>query len=244
MTHDKSLTDKDLEKFRRGFQEVGDLAEGYALWNLLYEFIPDYKRYSLLKGEINYTETNKTKNICPLLELLTIGNNIYLVFKYENSFLVTSNKKNIESVYDFSSLFKDLFEYIQKIIADYPAEKILLYTYNSFKEIPFIEMSEKLMKRKDIFYNKFSFEFTDHEAFQRIEALFDGLLTINDDFLSFLFVKYNRKAFTRMADLHKGFFDTLKSIRKEINIKAKKNPEFDSEKHYQKLLVERGLIEE
>lgn len=245
MTKKESLTtDKDLENFKRSFREVGDLSEGNALWNLLYDFVPNHDKNILLNGEINYTLHKETYDVCPLLQLQVIGNNIFLVFRYNNQFYLTSNKKNMDTMITFSTLIKKTYEKIIDIIANYPSDKIKLYTFDHFQEIMFCDMSNWIdsFKDKKQFSDTFDYDFTDQTAFSRIERVIPDNWTDDKDFIESIFCRYNRDAFNKMKDLRNEFFDKLKEIRLIIQSKLEKNPDFDSGKAYKKLLLEKDLI--
>jgi len=250
MKQEKSLIEKDLEAYRKLFQETGDFIEGstlYDLWNLL----KNHKGI-LLKGEINITreESRKTTHniILNSLELVSINNKFYLYWQFgknTNVFLI-NKPKNAEGLESLSKLFNKIIElYIQQVIELVMSGVKLV---NDFllneREYHFLDIVTALDK-KDSYFSGCDFVFKESEQEQRANNIFGGW--VDTDVLLGMLKKYDQEQFDKLMSFKKKYLSKLRKITSDLNnymadLSQDEFDKFDAEKAFRERMDKAGMI--
>ena len=241
MTKQKSLSELDLETFRKMFREVGDLSEGWALFEL-WEMIGSSKKNLLLKGENNIYVGGfiGTVDLSPVLELHVIANNLFLYYKFSDTVLICTAKKNVRTIQSFSDLFQRTMIQAEEILREVIEQGITFRT--TIHDTTLTNAHELLVeKQKDSFYE---LSLASKELDERINHLISTYLY--SDIIEQYLKKYYEAKYKEIQKTKDDYLTKCRQVIKEVfnTIKKMSDKEanvFDYDSLFHKLLKERGL---
>ena len=248
MTKEKSLSQMDLEAYRKMFQEVGDFVEGTTIFNL-WKLI-SIKKEVLLKGELNVSVDNirnPTHNIIvDCLELVSIANRFYLYWEFgdKNNVFLVDKPKNAEGLEVLSKLYTKIIDLFKSQVIETITSGVRLYNDFIFNDYSFLDMVEYLEK-KDKYFHPYDFTLNDFKQETRSQQLFSGY--IDTDVLLGTLRKYDRKQFLELMKFKDEYLKEFKKVAFDLNhyIADLSQEEFDKINQielFKQKLDEKGLI--
>lgn len=242
MTKTKSLSEMDLETFREMFREVGDLSEGWAIFEL-WNMISSSKKTLLLKGEnyINIGGFIGTVNLSPELELHVIANNLFLYYRFSDTVLICSAKKNVDTIREFSSLFQRTLNQAEGILRESFEQGITFKT--EIHDTSLGSANELLnVKRED--YCLYELALASEELNERINHLLSDYLY--SKVIELYLKKHYEAKYQEIQETKEKYYETCKQIIEETFVATKGMSDkeanaFDYDSLFHKLLKEGGL---
>jgi len=248
MTKEKSLSETDLEAYRKMFQEVGDFVEGTTIFSL-WKLIPT-KKEVLLKGELNVRVDDlrkSTQNIlADSLELVSIANRFYLYWQFGDkcNVFLAEKPKNAKGLESLSKLFTDIINLFESQVKEVIMSGVRLYNDFILTDYSFLDIVEYLEK-KDKYFEPCNFTLDDSKQEVRSHQLFTGY--IDTDVLLGLLSKYDRKQFIELMNFKKEYLKQFKKVAFDFNefladSSQKEFDKIDRIKTFKQKLDSKGLI--